>query len=168
MIPMRITPALAGFLIGAMAALWQVLFRVYPPPAYGICIACHSRDLVNWLVNFSAGLNLGVAPVSLEAPVLTTVGVILGALVSSFSMGEFKFKVTENPVKCAFYGFMVMISALLLGACPIRTLLRVAYGDVLAVFGWLSIMLGVIVGAEIIKWDARKDLRIEERGENAV
>lgn len=55
---MRITPATAGFIVGFLAAALQAFFHVIPPPAYGICIACHMKDLVNWI------LNMPRAPVS--------------------------------------------------------------------------------------------------------
>lgn len=164
----RITPAIAGCLVGIMAGLVQVVFRVYPPPAYGICIACHARDLVNWFVDHLGGLNLGLASVSKENPVLTILGIMLGAFTAAFRNGEFEVKAMKNLVECFFYGFLVMIFALLLGSCPIRTILRVAYGDAIAIIGWFGIMLGVIVGAEVIRWSARKKLDLEEVHEGAV
>jgi hypothetical protein len=106
--------------------------------------------------------NLGLATISKEAPVLTILGILLGSFTAAIYNQEFKVKTMKNPVECFFYGFLVMIFALLLGSCPIRTILRIAYGDTIAIIGWLAIMLGVVVGAEIIRWSARKGLEIEE------
>ena len=47
---MRVTPAQAGLVVGFLAASLQAFFGVLPPPAYGVCIACHMRDLVNWVL----------------------------------------------------------------------------------------------------------------------
>jgi len=159
---MRITVTVAGIVAGALAAISQVVFHVYPPPAYGICIACHARDLVNWLVNHAIGSNLGVAAVSIGAPVLTVVGIILGAFTAAVRNHEFKIKTMKSPAECGIYGFLVMIFALLLGACLIRIVLRIAYGDAMAMIGWVAIMLGVVAGAEFLKWSARKKLKNEE------
>lgn len=164
----RITPLIAGCIVGLIAALCQVVFRVYPPPAYGICIACHARDLANWLINHMFGLSLGLAPVSKDVPVITTLGVILGAFTAAVRNKEFKVKNMKNPVKSFFLGFLVMMFALLLGSCPIRTILRIAYGDAIAILGWFAIMLGVVFGAEAIRWHARRRLKFEEAHENAV
>lgn len=56
---MRITVRVAGFVAGVLVAISQVIFQVSPPPAYGICIACHTRDLVNWFTNRYRGSNYG-------------------------------------------------------------------------------------------------------------
>lgn len=157
----HITPIMAGCFAGLISALCQVIFSLYPPPAYGICIACHARDLINWLVNSLTGLNLGLAPVSKEAPVLTVLGIMLGAFTRALRSKEFKIKTMKNPFESFLYGLLVAIFALLLGSCPIRTILRIAYGDAIAIVGWFAIMLGVIICAEIIKWLSHRGLDIK-------
>ncbi|MCW4010350.1 MAG: YeeE/YedE thiosulfate transporter family protein [Candidatus Bathyarchaeota archaeon] len=154
----KITIVVAGLITGALAAIAQVSFNVLPPYAYGICVACHARDLINWLVNHAAGLNLSVAGVSVAAPVLTVIGLIVGAYIASARNHEFKFKTTKHPLKSFIYGFLVMVFALILGACPLRTILRVAYGDIIAVVGFAAIAVGVIIGAGLIKWSAQRGL----------
>jgi hypothetical protein len=153
-----ITIVIAGLVAGVLAALAQVSFNVLPPYAYGVCVACHARDLINWLVNHAVGSNLSVATVSVAAPVLTVVGLVLGAYVASAKNHEFKLKTTKHPVTSFIYGFLVMVFALILGACPLRTILRVAYGDVIAVIGFVAIAVGVVVGAGLIKWGAQRGL----------
>jgi len=146
---MRITPATAGFIVGFLAAALQAFFHVIPPPAYGICIACHMRDLVNWF------LNMPRAPVSQNIPVLTTTGVILGAAFSAILNGEFRWKTMkvkwQRPWAEFFLGMGVMIFALLMGGCPIRTALKVAYLDLTALFGLFMIFAGVSVACFILK-----------------
>jgi vacuolar-type H+-ATPase subunit I/STV1 len=157
-----VTIIVAGLTTGILAALAQILFNVYPPYAYGVCVACHARDLVNWLVNAGTGSTLAVAGVSVAAPVLTVVGLIVGAYIASAKNREFKFKTTKHPIKMFIYGFLVMVFALILGACPLRTILRVAYGDIIAVIGFIAIAAGVILSAGIIKWSAQRGLKTKE------
>ena len=65
--PVAIVAALLAVLAGAF-------FEIRPPEAYGICMACHDRDLINWLLNAYAGRRLTVAPASAIFPLLTSVG----------------------------------------------------------------------------------------------
>ncbi|EHP88114.1 hypothetical protein [Methanotorris formicicus] len=146
---MRISPLVAGFIGGFSAALLQAFFKVSPPPAYGICIACHTRDLVNWIVNHIAGTTLGMAPVSKVFPVLTVVGIFIGALIGAFAHKEFKIKQTHNPVIGFVLGILVLNFALLMGGCPLRETIRTAYGDVIAFISLIAMFVGVIVASEV-------------------
>jgi hypothetical protein len=147
---------IAGVITGALAAIVQLFFNVYPPYAYGICVACHARDLINWIVNAGTGLHLSMGTVSVAAPVLTVVGLAIGAFAASMQHREFKLKTTKNPILMFGLGFMVMVSALVIGACPLRTLLRVSYGDLMAVFGFIAIGVGVVLSAQLLKWSAQR------------
>ncbi|MGD6934515.1 MAG: cytochrome C [Candidatus Bathyarchaeia archaeon] len=150
---------IAGIVAGALAAINQIVFSVAPPYAYGLCVACHARDLINWILNVSLGLNLSVAPVSVTVPVLTVIGLVIGAFVASKQNKEFKFKTTKNPAISFVLGFLVMVFALILGACPLRTLLRVAYGDIIAVVGFIAIAAGVIISAQLIKVNTKRQIQ---------
>jgi hypothetical protein len=55
-----------------------------------------------------------------------------------------------------------MVFALILGACPLRTILRIGYGDIIAVVGFLAIAIGVVVSAGLLKWTAQRDLKSQE------
>lgn len=149
----------AGLITGALAAIVQLFFNVYPPYAYGLCVACHARDLVNWLVNAGTGLNLSVAGVSVVAPVLTVIGLVLGAFIGSKQNREFRLKKTKNPLTMFILGFLVMISALILGACPLRTILRIAYGDIIAIIGFVCIVVGVLVSVQLLKWNTKRNTK---------
>ncbi len=149
----------AGLITGALAAIVQLFFNVYPPYAYGLCVACHARDLVNWLVNAGTGLNLSVAGVSVVAPVLTVIGLVLGAFIGSKQNREFRLKKTKNPLTMFILGFLVMISALILGACPLRTILRIAYGDIIAIIGFVGIVIGVLISVQLLKWNTQHNTK---------
>jgi len=160
---MRVTPARAGLVVGFLAASLQAFFGVLPPPAYGVCIACHMRDLVNWvLVHLYPlyGLTGGspkvpVAPVSHFIPLLTIVGILIGATVAARAHGEFRWKVMrvgwQRPWAEFFWGMGVMICALGMGGCPVRTALRTAYLDLTALLGLVMIFLGVTVGCQVLR-----------------
>ena len=154
-------PWVAGAIIGLGAAFMQYLFFLGAtgkgPVAYGFCVACHSRDLINGIWNGIFGTNLGMAPVSAEAiaggavPVLTIVGVLVGALIAALLYKEFRIKKASawSCVKYAVGGFLFMVCALLMGACPYRIALRIGYGDAIAFIGLIAIIVGVFIGVKI-------------------
>lgn len=157
------TPFRVGLVVGVGAAVVQAFFGVLPPPAYGMCIACHMRDLVNWLLVRLwpvYGVVDGVpkfigAGVSLGVPVLTVVGVFLGALVAALRHGEVRLRVMRFGPQRPFWELLIgsgmMISALLMGGCPIRTALKAAYLDIMALIALGMIFLGVVCGCEVLK-----------------
>ncbi len=151
-------PIAAGIIIGFAAALVQALiFPAGGPQAYGFCVACHSRDLINAIWNGIFGTNLGMAGVSANAiaagslPVLTIVGVLIGAILAALVYREFRVKKGSigGWIKYALGGFFFIICALLMGACPYRIALRIGYGDLVAFFGLIAIVVGVFIGVKI-------------------
>src|SRR5213594_2291994 len=102
-----------GIIAGILAVAAGAFFDVRPPEAYGVCMACHARDLVSWTLNTLARTQLEVAPASLIFPVLTPIGVILGALVAARRKREFRWQTPESPWKAFVYGVLVMNFALL-------------------------------------------------------
>lgn len=146
-------PAFLGILIGFFAALIQALIiSAGGPEAYGFCVACHTRDLVNAFFNVFTGDNLGLAPVSMVTPVLTIIGVIIGGYIAATRNKEFKVKKAKPIIYLLYFlgGIAVLNLALLLGACPYRAALRFAYGDLIALIGLLSIAGGVAVGVLLL------------------
>lgn len=147
-------PLYVGLAIGILAALVQVLLiSAGGPEAYGFCVACHTRDVVNDGVNAVAGTKLAMAAISQNAilPVLTVVGVLTGAFASAKYYTEFKIK-GGGGVSYLWYllgGLLFMIFALFMGGCPYRIGLRIGYGDVVALIGLVAIVIGVLVGIKI-------------------
>jgi hypothetical protein len=145
----RINPWMAGAIIGFLAASLQQLAEMTKPPAYGFCMACHGRDLINSIINPIAGTNLGIAGIVTSIPTLTIIGVLLGSFVAALVFKEFKItkaKSNVSYIKMFFLGLLVMNFALILSACPVRASLRVAHGDILALVGLICIGLGAIIG----------------------
>jgi len=160
------SPFWVGLIVGVGAAVVQAFFKVLPPPAYGVCIACHMRDLVNWVfirIWPIYGVSEGVpkflgADVSKVLPVFTIVGILVGAFLSALVNREFKLRSMkfgpQRPLSEFFIGMGVMVSALLMGGCPLRTALKSAYLDLTAIIALGMILVGVIVGSEVLKRSA--------------
>jgi hypothetical protein len=147
-------PLVVGLLIGILAAFVQVLLiSAGGPEAYGFCVACHTRDIVNDAVNSIGGTKLAVAAISQNAilPVMTVIGVLIGAFASAKFYTEFR-KKTGSVMSYLWYllgGLFFMIFALFMGGCPYRIGLRIGYGDVVAFIGLLAIIAGVLIGIKI-------------------
>jgi hypothetical protein len=151
---LRINPWLAGAIIGFLAASLQQLASMTKPPAYGFCMACHGRDMINSIVNPIAGTNLGIAGIVTTIPTLTIIGVLLGAFVAALVFKEFKVtkaKFNVSYIKMFILGLLVMNFALILSACPVRASLRVAHGDLIALVGLVCIGIGAIIGTIVLE-----------------
>lgn len=141
----RVTGLQAGVVMALAAVIAGSFLTVRPPEAYGICMSCHGRDLVNWLSNELFSTDLTVAQVSLVFPLLTTVGVIVGALVGAISSGEFRWRMPSKPLRSFVHGFLVMNLALLAGGCATRLLLSTSAGDLLGLSGFAAMVVGVVL-----------------------
>lgn len=155
---MRI-PMFLGLIIGILAALIQaLLISAGGPEAYGFCVACHTRDLTNRVVNSFTNSELGLAPISIVTPVLTIVGVIIGGYIAAIKHEEFKIKKGSYFSYLLYFlgGIAVLTFALFVGACPYRLALRFAYGDLVALIGIFSIAGGVAVGVALLLYRMKR------------
>ena len=155
-------PWFLGVVIGFMAAFLQALLASGGgPEAYGFCVACHTRDLVDDIYNQATGSSLVVAPMSANGAtaVLTMVGVMIGAFIAAKVYKEFKIK--KGSVKEYIWyfigGILVLNFALLLGGCPYRAALRFAYGDLVALIGIIAMAAGVFVGTRYVLYKMQKE-----------
>jgi hypothetical protein len=145
-----------GIVAGILAVAAGAFFDVRPPEAYGVCMACHLRDLVDWTLNLIARTHLEVAPASAVFPVLTPAGVLIGALLAARNSGEFRWQTPESSLKAFLYGVLVMNFALLAGGCSIRLLLRTAAGEGLGLIGFVGMIAGIIFGTFWLRWRATR------------
>jgi hypothetical protein len=151
---LRISPWMAGATIGFLAASLQKIASMIAPPAYGFCMACHARDLINSVVNQIAGTDLGVASIVTSIPTLTVIGILLGSFVAAILFKEFRISKGGSYIsylKMFVLGILVMNFALILSACPVRTSLRVAHGDTIAMVGLLCIGIGAILATVVLE-----------------
>ena len=153
---LRVTAVSTGIVAGILAVAAGAFFNVGPPEAYGICMACHGRDLVNWTINWLARTHLEVAQASLVYPVLTTVGVLFGALFAARTNREFRWRTPDNPWKTFGYGVLVMNCALVAGGCSIRLVLRTASGDALGLMGFGGMAAGIAVSTYWLRFRATR------------
>ncbi|VVB88239.1 Uncharacterised protein [uncultured archaeon] len=141
----RITPVATAVVIGILAVAVQLLFD--KPEAYGICVACHSRDMLGWIINNLLSADaIVITQAGVLSPFLTPLGILIGAHIAARRYNVFPRPVFGGEVKMFLLGILSMVFALILAACPLRLLLRIAYGDPLAIFGGLWMVGGIAVG----------------------
>ena len=155
---MKITPFQAGLVLGLGSALVQAYFKVIPPVAYGVCMVCHPRDLLNWIADHLLNLDWKYSMASTNWPVLTVIGVILGALTAAYLHGELHLRSAQKPLSFFINGFLMINFGLIIGSCPIRIVLLSVYGDFLGVFTWICIVAGVLLGTWFMRWNARRQV----------
>ncbi len=147
----RPTAVTYGIAAGLLAVGVQVFFSVRPPPAYGICMACHTRDMVNWVLSGLGIAHWEIAPVSVALPLLTTVGLFAGAWIAARRNGEFRVLLLGHRGRSFVYGILVMNAAILGLGCPTRLLLLGAYGEALALVAALAAAIGIFFGTQLLK-----------------
>jgi len=117
-------------------------------------MACHGEDALNWTVNHLFNTHFQVAPISQSAPLLTTVGVLIGAAFAAGRNGELRWTRLGHPLKAMLLGGLIVMCALTVLGCPTRLWLRLAYGDPLAIVAVGALMMGVTAGTFILRWEA--------------
>ncbi len=148
----------AGLVLGIGAAVIQAYFNLLPPMAYGVCMVCHPKELVNWLADHLLNTHWGYSMASFEAPILTVVGVVAGAVISAFRHGEFHFRPARQPLLYFILGFLMINFGLILGSCPIRIVLLSAYGSLTGIVGWVAVIMGVGLGVLGLRWNANRSI----------
>jgi hypothetical protein len=148
---------LAGAALGVLAVVASgLLTPAGAPPAYGICVACHGRDLL-------AGLGLSrlvgqAAAGPGSGVVLTTVGLLLGAALAAALNGERRRRPARRPVQSLVLGAATMCASLLALGCTTRLVLRAAYGDGLAVWSLLGVAVAIAAVTGAMAWQARRSV----------
>lgn len=131
----KLTIAIAAVIIGVIASL-LVLFG--NPANMGFCIACFLRDT-------SGALGLHKAePVQYIRPEI--IGLVLGSFIMAFAKKEFNVKGGSAPLTRFVLGAFAMVGCLMFLGCPFRTILRLAGGDVNAIFGLVGFIIGICIG----------------------
>lgn len=145
------SPIFFGIITGSLAVLAQPIFKIQPPQAYGICTICHGRDFLNWLSKNLFSFNFESAEVSIQYPLTTTIGIIIGSILSSKINGEFRLIKVENLFIKFFLGIAVSHFGLLIMSCPTRLVLRFAFGDPFALLAIIGLLSGITVGVMILR-----------------
>jgi YedE family putative selenium metabolism protein len=124
-----------GILVGIMGA---ILVEFGNPANMGLCFVCFYRDISGAL-----GIHLNPVVQYLRPEII---GIFLGSLITALSFKEFKPRGGSNPGIRFLLGMLIMVGGLIFLGCPIRTIYRLAGGDLSALGGLLGIPLGAYVG----------------------
>ncbi len=133
-------PIATGAVIGILAPL---LVFWGNPGNMGICVACFERDIAGALGLHRAGVVQYIRP--------EIIGILLGALVAGLLFREFKPKAGSAPLLRFILGFFAMVGALVFLGCPWRAYLRLAGGDLNALFGILGLIVGIGIGVLFLR-----------------
>ena len=145
-----------GIVVATLAVVVGEWLGVSPPAAYGLCSACHGRDLADWVVNHTEGKQLFVTAAGAGWPLLTVVGVVLGACLAARRNGEFGSINIGGNARQFLYGGVVMGAALFVGGCPTRIIIRSGYGDLAGVLALGGVAAGIVAATLSMRWVARR------------
>jgi hypothetical protein len=145
-----------GLVAAVLAALAGVWGSVSPPSAYGLCSACHGRDLADWILNHTEGTKLFVTAAGAGWPLLTVVGLVLGSFLAARRNGEFGSINLGGNARQVALGAVVMGAALFVGGCPTRMLIRTGYGDLAGAVGLGGVAIGVVLATLSMRWVAHR------------
>ncbi len=144
---------LAAAFLAAVAGQW---FDISPPAAYGICSACHGRDLADWILNHTEGTKLFVTTAGAKWPLLTVVGVVVGSFLAAAQNGEYRAVNLGGNARQFVLGAVVMCTALFVGGCPTRILICTGFGDLGGAVALLGVGGGIVAATLGLRWVARR------------
>lgn len=134
-----------------LAVSLQAFFHVDDAPAYGLCMACHGQDLVQTII-----ADVGVGPDRRALPLLTTVGVVLGAVWAARRNHETARWSGGVHWRRVVFGMLAGFCSLVAMGCPTRLWLRIGYGDVTAIAPVVSMVGAVVITTMILRRWARR------------
>lgn len=150
-----INPLVAGLLLGVLAVLIGRLSGLSAEDYYGFCTTCHGHDLIVGLGQKLGLLNPALMDSPAIWPLMTTVGVVMGAFISSRAKGERPRRAQRLKWQSALwhfaFGFAVMSMAMLAMGCPIRMTLRAADLSLQGAIGLAGVSVGVVAGVAWLK-----------------
>ncbi len=129
-----------GGIIGLIGA---ILMKLGNPGNMGICVACFYRDIAGALGLHRAEVVQYIRP--------EIIGFIFGGVLAAILGGEFKSRGGSSPIIRFVLAIFLMFGALVFLGCPLRMILRLANGDLNAIFGLLGYLLGIYIGIHFLK-----------------
>ena len=131
----KVSIILAGCIIGIIGS---ILVFFGNPANMGFCIACFLRDTTGAL-----GLHQAAAVQYIRPEII---GLVLGSFLLAMAKKEFLPRGGSAPLTRFLLGFFVMVGCLMFLGCPFRMILRLAGGDLNAIFGFLGFFGGILAG----------------------
>jgi hypothetical protein len=86
---------------------------------------------------------------------VTSPAVILGAFLSSRLFKEHRRQKSKRPILFFVYGFVTMITGLVIFGCPTRIVIRSGYGDLYGIAALIGMFAGIWGGTLLVKKRAR-------------
>jgi YedE family putative selenium metabolism protein len=126
---------IGGAIVGIISA---ALVYFGNPVNMGFCIACFIRDIAGGIGLHRAEVVQYIRP--------EVIGLILGASILALKNKEFAAKGGSAPFTRFLLAIAVMIGALMFLGCPLRMVLRIAGGDLNAIFGIAGFIVGIFIG----------------------
>lgn len=126
---------ITGTCIGILAIILQ---QGGNPRNMGLCVACFERDIAGALGLHRAAIVQYMRP--------EIIGLVLGSLMAALAFGNFKPRAGSAPITRFFLGIVAVMGALVFLGCPWRAILRLAGGDLNALFGLAGLFVGVGAG----------------------
>lgn len=126
---------LTGAVVGIISAL---LVKFGNPANMGFCIACFIRDIAGAVGLHRAEVVQYVRP--------EIVGIVIGAFLMAMAGKDFNVRGGSAPFTRFVLGFIVMVGALMFLGCPLRMVLRLAGGDLNAIFAIVGFAAGIYLG----------------------
>lgn len=124
---------------GAIIRIISVLSVLYGNPKnMGICVACFIRDIADSLGLHRTEIVQYIRP--------EIIGMVLCSFILALGSREFKSRGGSSPFIRFYLGFIVIIGALMFLGCPTRMVLRLAGGDLNALFGIGGFVVGILIG----------------------
>ncbi|AHM57481.1 hypothetical protein EAL2_c22010 [Peptoclostridium acidaminophilum DSM 3953] len=126
---------LSGAIVGLISVL---LVKLGNPMNMGMCIACFIRDIAGGIGLHRAEVVQYIRP--------EVIGLVIGAFGMAMFSKEFETKGGSSPFTRFILGIAVMVGALVFLGCPLRMVLRLAGGDLNALFGIAGFVAGILLG----------------------
>jgi hypothetical protein len=147
----RRLPVIFGIVLAIVAIGAEAFLSIAPPNSYGVCLVCHTMDSINWVSNRLFHTTFQVQPSSRELPLVTPFAILIGGVIASLIFREWRLKVAGSVLPMFLLGFTVMSIALISMGCPIRLTLLVAYGDGMALFSLVGVIIGAAAGTFVLR-----------------
>jgi len=157
-------PWLFGIIAGVLFVGVEALLDVYPPSAYAFCLSCHTRDIINKVVNFVFRTNYQVSFPAKRILFLTSPMVLAGAFFAARIHRERKILKADKPLRFFLMGFVIMVIGILIFGCPTRLVLRSGYGDIYAIAGVAAMIGGIAVGTLLIRRSVQRSGKLNKKG----
>jgi hypothetical protein len=144
-------PWIFGVLAGSLFVMAEAVFPISPPSAYAFCLSCHVRDLVNTVVNAVFHSRFQATEVASRALMLTSPGVLVGALLAARVNREIRPRKADKPLLFAALGFLVMTIGIVIFGCPTRIVLRAGYGETYGIVALVGMFGGIAAATFLMK-----------------